>query len=83
MQVKFVMSINKHVMMSSHVGAKFYFPQATAAGNQRIRIREKTLEFSSTVLSTLAPYHCLLAYCQLNSTRINSTQLNEHLRTQE
>ena len=78
MQVKFVMSINKHVMMSSHVGAKFYFPQAIAAGNQRIRIREKTLEFSSTVLSTLAPYHCLLAYCQLNST-----QLNEHLRTQE
>ena len=28
---------------------------ALADGNQRIRIREKTLEFSSTVLST----HCL------------------------
>ena len=27
-----------------------------AGGNQRIRIREKTLEFSSTVISTLSPY---------------------------
>jgi len=26
-----------------------------ADGNQRIQIREKTLEFSSTVLSTLSP----------------------------
>ena len=26
------------------------------AANQRIRIREKTLEFSSTVLCTLSPY---------------------------
>ena len=35
---------------------KFYCPRALADGNQCIRIREKTLEFSSTVLSTLSPY---------------------------
>ena len=29
---------------------------AFAGGNQHIRIREKTLEFSSTVISTLSPY---------------------------
>ena len=38
--------------------AKFYCPHALADGNQRIQIRDKTLEFS-TVLSTLSPY---LAY---------------------
>jgi len=39
------------------VGAKFYWClHALADGNQRIQIREKTLEFSSTVLSTLSPY---------------------------
>ena len=38
------------------VGATFYCLHALADGNQRIRIREKTLEFSSTVLSTLSPY---------------------------
>jgi len=32
------------------VGAKFYCPHALADGSQRIRIREQTLEFSSTVL---------------------------------
>jgi len=32
----------------------FYCPHALADGNQRIQIREKTLEFSSTVLSTSA-----------------------------
>ena len=31
------------------VGAKFYCLYALADGNQRIRIREKTLEFSPTV----------------------------------
>ena len=35
--------------MEDFVGAKFYL----ADGNQRIQIRQKTLEFSSTVLSTL------------------------------
>jgi len=38
------------------VGAKFYWPHALADGNQRIWIREKTLEFSSTVLYTPSPY---------------------------
>ena len=41
--------------MQDLVGAKFYCPHALADTNQRIRIREKTLEFSSTVLSTLSP----------------------------
>ena len=36
-------------------GAKFYCPHALADGNQRIRITEKMLEFS-TVWSTLPPY---------------------------
>ena len=35
---------------------KFYRPGALADGNQRIQITEKTLEFSSTVLSALSPY---------------------------
>jgi len=35
------------------VGAKFYCPYALADSNQGIRIKEKTLEFSSTVLSTI------------------------------
>ena len=39
------------------VGAKFYCPHVLADGNQHIRIREKMLEFSSTVLSTLSLYH--------------------------
>ena len=38
------------------VGAKFYCPHALADGNQRILIGEKTLEFSSKVLSTLSAY---------------------------
>jgi len=35
-------------------------------GNLRIRIREKTLEFS-TVLSTLSPYCKLTSKCKLNT----------------
>ena len=38
------------------VGAKFHCPHALADGNQHIQIREKTLEFSSRVLSTLSSY---------------------------
>jgi len=38
------------------VGAKFYCPHALADGNQCIQIREKMLEFSSTVLSALSLY---------------------------
>jgi len=39
--------------MEDFVGAKFYCTHALADGNQHLRIREKTLEFSSKVLSTL------------------------------
>ena len=35
--------------LADFVGAKFYCPHALADGNRRIRIREKTLEFSSTL----------------------------------
>jgi len=42
--------------LEDFVGAKFYCPHALADGNQRIRIREKTLEFSPTVSSTVSPY---------------------------
>ena len=42
--------------LEDFVGAKFYCPHALADSNQRIRIRENTLKFSSTVLSTLSPY---------------------------
>jgi len=44
------------------VGAKFYCPHALADGNQHIQIREKMLEFSSTVLSALS-----LDFLQLQS----------------
>ena len=42
--------------MEDLVGAKFFCPHALADSNQHIWIREKTLEFSSTVLPTLSPY---------------------------
>jgi len=56
-----IIQVNLHqpappVKNSRTVGAKFYCPQALADGNQRIRFRDKTLEFSSTALSTLSPY---------------------------
>jgi len=35
---------------------KVLLPHDLAEGNQRIRIREKSLQFSSAVLSTLSPY---------------------------
>ena len=50
--------------LEDFVGGKFYCPYALADSNQRIRIREKTLEFSSTVLSTLSPY---LTYFKIHS----------------
>ena len=40
--------------LEAFVGAKFYCPHAFADGNQRIRIREKTLKFSSTVPTSSA-----------------------------
>ena len=42
--------------LEDFVRAKFYCLHAFADGHQCIRIREKMLEFSSTVLSTLYPY---------------------------
>ena len=44
------------VNLEDLVGVKFYSPHALADSSQCIRIRERTLEFSSTVLSTLSPY---------------------------
>ena len=49
-------------------GAVFYCLHALADGNQCIRIREYTLEFSSTVLSTLFPYLQGVIYCYNNDT---------------
>jgi len=40
--------------LEDFVGAKVYCPHALADGNQRFRIRDKTLEFSATVSSTLS-----------------------------
>jgi len=48
--------------LEDFVGAKFYCPHALADGNQHIQIREKMLEFSSTVLSALS-----LDFLQLQS----------------
>jgi len=46
----------KWLLLLLFVGAKFYCPHVLADSNQCIRIREKTLEFSSTVLSALSLY---------------------------
>ena len=54
---KAIILVNLHwPALEDFIGAKFYYPHALADGNQRTRIREKTLEFSSTVLSTLSLY---------------------------
>jgi len=45
--------------LEDFVGAKFYCPHALAGGNQRIRIRQKTREFSLTVLSARSPYQSI------------------------
>jgi len=42
--------------LEDFVGEKFYYPYALADGSQHIPLMEKTLEFSSVVLSTLSPY---------------------------
>jgi len=39
------------VRVEDFVGAKFYCPHVLVDGNRRIPIREKTMEFSSAVLS--------------------------------
>jgi len=41
--------------LEDFVGAKFYCSHTLADSNQHIWIREKMLEFSSTVSSTLSP----------------------------
>jgi len=41
------------IRIRDFVGATFYCPHALADGKQRIRIREKTLEFSSTLLCVI------------------------------
>jgi len=48
------------------VGAKFYHPHAHADGNYRIRIKEKILEFSSTVLRAPSTYLQHLVTPRLN-----------------
>jgi len=71
---------------------QFYCPQALANSNQRIWIREKMLEFSSTVLSTLSP-SCYINISQINYkkrfkvttpitaiTEVNLCHLSQHLQ---
>jgi len=57
--------------LKDFVGAKFYL----ADGNQCIRFREKTLEFSSRVLSTLALYHILTSISPCNLISCNIIRL--------
>jgi len=46
--------------LEDFVGVKFYSPHALADGKQHIQIRERMLEFSSTVLCTLSLYQIIL-----------------------
>jgi len=63
------------------VGAKFYYPHALAAGNQCFQIREKMLEWTSTVLSTFhtvsVPYTSALSLASLRSVVMLTT--SQHL----
>ena len=56
------------------MGAKFYCPHALAGANQRVRNRVKTLEFTSTVLSTLSPYLGIYLYSSLFHHRDSSKE---------
>ena len=56
--------------LEDFVGAKFYCPHAVADGSQRILIMENTMEFYSTVLSTLSPY-----LITANNTMINTCNI--------
>ena len=49
---------------------QFYCLHALTDGNQEIRIREKTLEFSSTVLSTLSQYHTVNSVKALKALQV-------------
>jgi len=48
------------------VGAQFYCPHALADGNQRIRIKENTLEFSTVLYTVSIPsaLTCIMAIKQ-------------------
>ena len=64
--------------LGDFVGAKFYCPHALADGNQHIRIREKTLEFSSTMLSTLSLYPFLRRCNKRRPGAYNSLSPKQH-----
>jgi len=48
--------------LEDFVGAKFYCLHALADGSQRIRIREKTLDFSSTVIYAVSVPSVSISY---------------------
>jgi len=55
--------------LEDFVGAKFYCPHVIANGIWYIGIREKMLEFSSTVLPAPSPYpHMTYEYKQIRKT---------------
>jgi len=63
-------------------------PLLTATANQRIRIMEKTLEFSSTVLSTLSLYRFLQTEAEINArevefwqSTVNFSRLSERVQS--
>ena len=60
------------------VAAKFYCPHSLADGNQRIRSREKTLEFSA-VLPTLSPYQVITALERNKQTCASTAQSRVHI----
>ena len=60
------------------VAAKFYCPHAPADGNQRIRSREKTMEFSA-VLPTLSPYQVITALERNKQTCASTAQCRVHI----
>jgi len=60
------------------VAAKFYCPHALADGNQRIRSREKTMEFSA-VLPTLSPYQVITALERNKQTCASTAQCRVHI----
>ena len=60
------------------VGAKFYCPHALADSNQHIRIRQKTLEFSSAMLSTLSLYPFLRRCNKRRPGAYNSLSPKQH-----
>ena len=66
--------------LEDFVGAKFYCVHALADGNQHIRIREKTLEFSSTVLSALSRYLAIKHTHPFNGPLSGTTRVSRYQR---